>query len=108
MPKFLFTYHVPNVPLEQRLVELGPSAGAGAMALWNSWIESLGPHLLDRGNRVSDARMLGRCEGDTRSSGYTVITADSLDAAVALAAQCPFLGKGGGVEVGVIPEQVIS
>jgi hypothetical protein len=107
MPKFLFTYRVPNIPLEQRLAELGPSAGAGTMALWNSWIESLGTHLLDHGNRVSDARMVGRCQGDTRSSGYNVITADTLDAAVALAGQCPFLEKGGGVEVGVIPEQVV-
>lgn len=106
MPKFLFTYRVPNIPLEQRLAELGPAAGAGAIALWDSWIESLGAHLLDHGNRVSDARMIGKCEGDTRSSGYTVITAVSLDAAVALARQCPFLDKGGGIEVGVIPEQV--
>jgi hypothetical protein len=52
MPKFLFTYRVPNIPLEQRLAELGPSAGAGTMALWNSWIESLGTHLLDQGTRV--------------------------------------------------------
>jgi hypothetical protein len=58
MPRFLFTYRVPNIPLEQRLAELGPSAGAGTMALWHSW-------------------------------------------------QCPFLEKGGGVEVGVIPEQVV-
>jgi hypothetical protein len=29
MPKFLFTYRVLNVPLEQRLAELAPSAGAG-------------------------------------------------------------------------------
>ena len=102
MPVFLFTYRVPNIPLEQRLAELGPEAGARASALWESWLESLGGHILDRGNRVSDARMLGACGGDTRSSGYTVVTADSLEAAVALAERCPFLERRGGIEVGVV------
>jgi hypothetical protein len=106
MPTFLFTYRVPNIPLKQRLEQLGPSAGAEAMTLWSAWLESLGPHMLDQGHRISDARMIGDCEGATRSSGYTVITADSLDQAVALAQGCPFLGKGGGVEVGVIPEGI--
>jgi hypothetical protein len=65
-----------------------------------------GPLLPGR-NTAPPARMVGRCQGDTRSSGYNVITADTLDAAVALAGQCPFLEKGGGVEVGMIPEQVV-
>ena len=103
MPAFLFTYRVPNIPLEQRLAELGPSAAGGAMDLWNAWLDSLGPHILERGIRVSDARLVGSCDGSTRSSGYTVITASSLEDAVDLARQCPFLTKGGGVEVGVIP-----
>jgi hypothetical protein len=102
MSVFLFTYRVPNISLEQRLAELGPEAGAKAEALWDSWLASLDGHVLDRGNRVSDARMLGACDGDTRSGGYTVVTADSLDAAVSLAARCPFLERRGGIEVGVI------
>jgi hypothetical protein len=103
MATFLFTYRVPNVPLEQRLAELGPDSGAKAKALWDSWLDSLGDHVLDRGNRVSDARMLGADDAGIRSSGYSVITADSLDAAVALAERCPFLQRRGGIEVGVIP-----
>lgn len=105
MPTFLFSYRVPNIPLEQRLAELGPSAGAGARALWDSWLDSLGTHLIDPGQQVTDARMVGSCDTGTRSSGYNLITADSLDQAVALARRCPFLDNGGGVEVGVIPDQ---
>lgn len=47
--------------------------------------------------------MLGTCDAGTRSAGYTVITADSLDEAVALAERCPFPRHRGGIEVGVIP-----
>ena len=102
MSVFLFTYRVPNIPLEQRLAELGPEAGARASALWESWLESLGGHILDRGNRVSDARMLGACGGDHRVAAGPGITADSLEAAVALAERCPFLERRGGIEVGVV------
>jgi hypothetical protein len=35
-----------------------------------------------------------------RRRGYTLVTADDLDAAVALARGCPFLQHDGGVEVG--------
>ena len=104
MPTFLFSYRVPNVTLEQRLAEIGPQAAADATARWSSWMESLGTNLVDRGNRVSDARALGNCGTDTRPGGYSLITADDLEAAVALARGCPGLERGGGVEVGVIPD----
>jgi hypothetical protein len=87
--------------LEQRLAELGP-ASAKTLTLWDSWLKDLDGHVRDPGQRVSDARMVGTCEGDRRSSGYTVITAGSLDEAVALAATCPLLERGGGIEVGVV------
>jgi hypothetical protein len=43
---------------------------------------------------------LGDTGPDTALAGYTVITADDLEVAVALAQGCPVLGQGGGVEVG--------
>ncbi|HMA47606.1 MAG TPA: YciI family protein [Frankiaceae bacterium] len=73
---------------------------ADAMAAWNAWFEGLGTHLVDRGNPVFTSRALGDCGTKTRLGGYTLITADDLDAAVALAQGCPVLTQGGGVEVG--------
>jgi hypothetical protein len=102
MSVFLFTYRVPNIPLEQRLAELGPESSTKTLTLWDSWLKDLDGHVRDRGQRVSDARKVGTCDGDMRSSGYTVVTADSLDEAVALAATCPLLARGGGIEVGVV------
>jgi len=52
MPAFLFTYRVPNIPLEQRLAQLGPSAGAEPATLWNSWLESIGSRFLAKGGGV--------------------------------------------------------
>jgi hypothetical protein len=104
MATFLFSYRVPNVSLEQRLAEIDPAAAAEGAARWNAWIESLGTSLIDRGNRVSDARALGNCNDNTRPGGYSLVVAEDLEAAVELARGCPGLEMGGGVEVGVIPE----
>ena len=104
MAKFLFSYRVPNVSLEERINQLGPSAVAEVVSRWNAWFESMGESVLDRGNRVIDSRALGACNGDMRPGGYTVVGAENLEAAVALAAACPGLQMGGGVEVGVLQE----
>lgn len=103
MPKFLFTYRVPDVPLETRMAQLGPEAAAEVGARWGAWIESLGEHLAERGDQVIDARSLGRT-ADTRPGGYSVIEATHLEEAVTLARGCPGLEMGGGVEVGVLAE----
>jgi len=94
MSTFLFTYRSPqnNAP---------PSPEA--MAAWGSWLESMGPRLVDRGNPVSDRQTLGNCE-DTRLGGYSLVNAESLEAAVALAKGCPGLENGGGVEVGALTD----
>ena len=47
---------------------------------------------------------LGDIGAGTRLGGYSAVTADGLDGAVALAKGCPALGLGGGIEIGVIME----
>jgi hypothetical protein len=73
---------------------------ADAMAAFNAWFEDLGANLVDRGNPVFEARTLGNSGADTMLGGYTLITADDLEAAVALAKGHPLVHHGGGVEVG--------
>ena len=88
------TYVIANrAPKEYR-------GSAETMAAWNAWFEQLGANLVDRGNPVFERRTLGNCGTDTVLGGYTLVSADNLDAAVALAAGCPHLAIGGGVEVG--------
>jgi hypothetical protein len=71
-----------------------------AMALWNEWFERLGANLVDRGNPVFERSTVGDCGTRTVLGGYTLISAENREAAVALAEGCPILADGGGVEVG--------
>jgi hypothetical protein len=73
---------------------------ADVMTAWNTFFEDLGSNLVDRGNPVFERSMLGNCATDTVLSGYTMVSADDLEAAVALANGSPVLQEGGGVEVG--------
>lgn len=69
-------------------------------AAWMSWFGELGSVIVDPGAQVGVTRVLGDVPSSTVVTGYTIIQADDLDAAVALAQGCPGLSQGGGVEVG--------
>jgi YCII-related domain len=77
-------------------------------AAWGAWFGQLGPAIVDFGNRVGRARLVG---GDAATgtaggalSGYVVISAADIEEAIALAKGCPGLRSGGAVEVGeVVP-----
>jgi hypothetical protein len=92
MTTYLFAYRMPN--------DYAPG-GTDARAAWSAWFDGLGADVVTRGNPVFEATALGNCGPDTHVGGYSLITADDLDAAVAMAKDCPAL-EGGGVEVGPI------
>jgi len=72
---------------------------------WRAWFGGLGPALVDVGNAVTDYAALGEVGGDgSRFVAYSVVSAPDLDAALALAKDCPVLRVGGGVEVGPVLE----
>jgi hypothetical protein len=80
---------------------------AAVMQAWTSWFETLGPALKQPGNPFTPgaARTIG-ADGSIRdgglapsASGFSVIEADSLDAAVDLAKGCPVTM--GGAEISV-------
>jgi hypothetical protein len=80
-----------------------PEAQAAAMAAWGAWFGSMGASVVDGGNPFGPASTVtgGKVTagGASKLTGYSVITADGLDAAVALAKGCPVLASGGTVEV---------
>ena len=94
MPKFLFSYRVPE--------DYQPGAETGKA--WEAWFESLGSSRIDTGHGVLATRTLGSLDAGTRLGGYSVVTADDMEGAAALAAGCPALRLGGGVEIGAVPE----
>jgi hypothetical protein len=90
MPSYLITNRAPK----------GYAGSQDAAAAWTAWFDRLGASLEERGNPAFDRSTLGNCGPDTVLGGYTLITAGSLAAAVALATDHPLLTRGGGVEIG--------
>lgn len=69
-------------------------------AAWGQWFGEIGNSIVDLGNRVGRATTVGETGPDSVLTGYTLVEADSYDAAVGIAQGCPGLAHGGAVEVG--------
>jgi hypothetical protein len=78
-------------------------AREAAMAAWGAWFGQLGPAIVDAGNPFGPSASVGPGGADgaanTGLTGYSVIAADSLDAAAELAKGCPVFANGGKVDV---------
>ena len=73
-----------------------------AMQAWGAWFGKLGSAIVDPGNPFAGSTSVNGNGGGAAASeltGYTVVNADSLDAASALAEGCPVLDGGGSVDV---------
>lgn len=73
-------------------------------ARWGQWFGELGSAIVDGGAATGSAKTVGPgvsvSDGGSRGmTGYSVVSADSLDAAVELAKGCPVLEIGGVVDV---------
>jgi hypothetical protein len=94
MPKYVFAYRMQE----------GDSGSPDAMAQWMAWFEKLGGAVVDTGNPVFSRSTLGNVGTGSALGGYSLITAEDLEAAVTLAKGCPALAAGGGGEVGELTE----
>jgi len=98
MPNYLLAYHGGGMPETDE-------ARARVMDAWGVWYQKLGGAVVDGGNPVGRAQTItngGRTTeggGTNPVSGYSIIKADTLDAAVAMAKGCPILQGGGSIEV---------
>jgi len=95
MAKYVFSFRVPS--------DYVPHAGTSAE--WRAWFGGLGSALVDVGNAVTDYASLGEVGGSgSRMVAYSVVSAEDMDSALALAKDCPVMRVGGGVEVGPVME----
>ena len=96
MANFVLLYHGGKTPET-------PEAGAAVMQAWTTWFSELGDAVLDGGNPPSGSRTIAANGAVTTDAagptGYSIIKADSLDAAVALAKGCPVFAGGASVQV---------
>ncbi len=102
--KYLLVYRGGGMPADQ-------AAREASLAAWGGWFAQLGDAVADPGNPASRSRTIapdGNASGEGRPSlsGYSILSAESLDAAVALAKACPVLASGGSVEVVETPDMM--
>jgi hypothetical protein len=65
-----------------------------AIANWDAFFQGLGDRVVDRGKPASETAEVGHCGAGTRLGGYSLISAEDLQSAVALAKGCPALAEG--------------
>ena len=96
MPNCLLAYH------GGAMAET-PEAQQAAMAAWGAWFGGLGAAVVDGGNPVTQIKVVhqGGVMDPTgeRITGYSVLQADNIDAALKMAEGCPVLKEGGAVQV---------
>src|SRR5262245_3563647 len=75
-----------------------PQQGAAYMARWKAWMSALGDVIVDPGMPLGDGKLIDAAgvtgRGPDLLTGFSIITAENLDAAVELARQCPHLDHG--------------
>jgi len=100
MTKYVIAYH------GGRKFE-SPQDGAAYMARWKAWMGGLGDAVVDPGMPLGAGKLIGAAgvadRGADMLTGFSIVTAESLDAALALARQCPHLDHGS-IEVAEIME----
>lgn len=98
MTKYIYVYHggtAPDSPEESQKV----------MAEWMAWFGEMGDAVVDGGNPLGMSKTVsagGVADdgGANPASGYTIVNAKDMDAAVAMAKGCPMVKSGNGsVEV---------
>lgn len=94
MPDFIFAYHGGKKPDT-------PEEGAKAMADWQAWYSEMGDRVVHPGNPVGMSKTVSADRvaddgGANPLSGFTIITADNIDDACAMAAKCPMVKDGSG------------
>lgn len=97
MQKFMFAYHGGSTDMTQE-------EGKAHMGQWMAWMENLGEAVVDRGFAVGKSKTAGpkgilNDGGANPLSGYTVIQAADMDAALQMASESPHIAIGGSIEV---------
>ena len=101
MPHFLFAYH------DGKMLETEAETEA-EIARWQGWFDNISAAIVDPGNPIGEARTVSDTAivddgGPNPLSSYRIVIADNIDAAVAMARDCPIIGSGT-VEVAEIYE----
>lgn len=98
MANYVFAYSGGNG------VAADEAARNAEMAKWGQWFEQLGSAVVDGGAPTGTAKTVGTGGsvsdgGSLGLTGYSIVSANSLESAVELAKGCPIVSTGGAVDV---------
>ena len=97
MPQYVISYIGGDKPAS-------PDEGRAHMAKYMAWLSGLGESAISPMNPLGQTHSISP-DGEVSAgskiamSGYTIVEADSIEAAIAIAKDCPFLEVGGTLEV---------
>lgn len=103
MPNFVFAYHGGGMPET-------PEEGQKMMAAWTAWYGAMGDKVVDGGAPVGMSKTVSKSGvvdngGSNPLSGYTVVSAATIEDACEMAKGCPMVADGSGsVEVAPVHE----
>jgi len=97
MSEYIIAYHGGKKPES-------PEEGAKHMAKWKAWISDLGDAVVNPGTPLGPSKTVssdGVADdgGPNPLSGFSIVRADSMDAALEMAKACPTLDLDGTLEV---------
>ena len=91
MANFIIVYHAPTKEISS------PEEGQAHRAKWMEWINELGDAMVNPGTPLGKSMIVsseGVSETDSGLTGYTVVEAPDLEAAVEISKGCPYLDMG--------------
>ncbi len=102
MSNYIFAYHGGKEPES-------PEEGAKHMAKWKAWVGGLGDAVVNPGTPLGKSKTVssGGVSDDGGSNpllGFSIVKADSMDAALEMAKGCPTLEIHGTIEVAEVME----
>ncbi len=102
MSNYAFAYHGGKKPES-------PEEGAKHMAKFKAWVVGLGDAVVNPGTPLGQSKTVSSSGvsddgGSNPLSGFSIVTADSMDAALEMAKGCPYLALHGTVEVAEVKE----
>ena len=105
MAKFIMVYLGGDQPAS-------PEEGKQHFAKYKEWLASLGDAALSPANPLKNTTVVNpdgshNSGGNTGMSGYTIVEADSMEAALEMAKRCPFLEINGSLEVSELVQMSI-
>jgi len=102
MPQYVIVYLGGDQPSS-------PEEGKQHFAKYKEWLSTLGDSAVSPANPLKDTSTVNSdgtvtTGSTTLMSGFTIIEADSMEAALLIAKACPFLDIGGSLEVSELIE----